>query len=330
MKTKIDKSNKWALAAKEGFSLLEVVIATLVFTIIGSSIVVLVTRSQKVFVSQQQMLSTQQNARKSLDYITENISQAGYGVASPQASQALTGQNPLIGGNFPVDNGKTSAFADFVAFDAGTMPVDATHIFLKGCFGKVYGSLTAAYTVPGGSVFPMPTTTLVVGVLNGTFSANDTVMMYDFSPSTSRFYWVYGTVSSVASVTPPLINATINFTDGTSPGGATGMYTFGQGAMIYKVETRAFRLNGDVLEVSDNGNPYETLIEHVNQLWFRYFDNTNTEIASPLSTLQDRARIETVQIQITAQSVNNDMQTKLPLRVTYSSTATPRNFQFKL
>ncbi|MBZ5534805.1 MAG: hypothetical protein LAO31_02525 [Acidobacteriia bacterium] len=332
-KEKLHNPSKASSPASRGFSMLELLMAALLFTVIGSSIVTLFTRSQKVFVSQQQLVSAQQNARKALDYITGTIGLAGYGVASPQLFQTVMHRDPLVPGNYPVDNPMTSAFADFGSFNPVSNPIDSTNVFMKGCFRKVYGALSAGFSIPKGSTSFVPTTqTLRISQVAGAFEDGDQVMMYDTNPDLAiDFFWVYGTISSVATVssTPPQIDATILFADGTIPGtGPLAGYSFGSGTMIYKVETREFRLNGDILEVSDNGNPYETLIDHVNQLSFRYFDSSNTEIASPVSTLRDCARIQTVQIQVTAQSVNNDMQTKQPLRVTYSSTATPRNFQF--
>lgn len=333
-KEKLHNPSKASSPASRGFSTLELLMAAVLFTVIGSSIVTLFTRSQKVFVSQQQLVSAQQNARKALDYITGTIGLAGYGVASPQVFQTVMQRDPLAPGNFPVDNPMTSAFADFGTFNPISNPIDSTSVFMKGCFRKAYGSLSAGFSIPTGSPSFVPTTqTLRISPVTGAlFEDGDRVMMYDTNPDFPiDFFWVYGTISSVSTVssTPPQVDATILFADGTIPGtGPLGGYSFGPGTMIYKVETREFRLNGDILEVSDNGNPYETLIDHVSQLSFRYFDSSNTEIATPVSTLRDCARIQTIQIQITAQSVNNDMQTKQPLRVTYSSTATPRNFKF--
>lgn len=319
---------------KQGFSTVEAVLAAMVFLMITSSIYVLFNRSQRVFVSQNQLVAAQQNARSALDYMTETISLAGFGVPSPQVYQTIVRAADLTSSD-GIGNVNKSAFTDFGTFSASSASVDATHIYLKGCFGKIYGSLIGGLSIPtGSSTFPSTSANLNVGLMAGSFSTNDKVMMYDFNPNgLIPFYWVYGTISSISTVSssPPVVQLTIQFTDGTIPGsGPFGGYNFGQGTMIYKVETRAYRLNGTVIEVSDNGNPYETLIDHVSSLAFHYFDSTNTEITPPINTIQGRAAIQKVTIQLTTQAVSNDTQTNQPLTVTYSSTATPRNFQFSL
>lgn len=330
MKSRKNNLRLLGLSTERGFTSIEAAVAALVFMIITSSLYMLFTRTQKTFVSQHQLVAAQQNARAALDYITEAISLAGFGIPTPQVYQMIVGATDTL-----TNNGNKSAFADFGTFSATSTPVDATQIYLKGCFSKVYGSLNTGLTVPNNSDtnFVTQTSTLTIAPLNGSFSVNDNAMIYDTNPGSNvhPFFWVYGTITSLTNngTTPPTISATIQFTDGTIPGTSPfGTYSFTQGAMIYKIETRAFRLNGNNIEVSDNNNTYETLIDHVSQLAFHYYDNTGTEITPPLSTLAARATIQKVLIQITAQGVNLDMQTKQPLAVTYASTATPRNFQF--
>ncbi len=315
----------------EGFSMLELMIAALLFIVITASVYVLFTRSQKTFVSQQQLVAAQQNARAAMDYITENISLAGYGVPTPQVYTTVAQADPTI--PLPTSDVNTSAFADFDTFSTTTAPVDGTHLFLKGCFSKTFGSVTLGLLIPYGSAtFPATSATLNVSPVSGNFSVGDRIMFYDINPGgVIPFFWVYGTVSSITSVTtsPPVIALGVSLTDGTIPGTSPfGGYTITSGAAIYKVETRAFRLNGSDLEVSDNGNPYETLVDHVNALSFRYYDISGNQITPPINTLTGRASIQKISIQITTQSVRNDMQSGRALNVTYSSNATPRNFVF--
>lgn len=323
---------RFSSRSEGGFSLLELMVAALLFLVISSSVYVLFSRSQKAFVSQEDLVAAQQNARAAMDYVTEAISQAGYGVATPQVYATIVQADPTS--NLPTSDGNTSAFADFGSFNATNTPVDATHIFLKGCFSKTFGALTNPFLIPTGSLtFPPTSMTVGVSPLSGSFSVGDQVMLYDVDPGSIffPFTWIYGTISSVTTPagTPPVQNLGLSMTDGTAPGtGPYGGYTVTQGTLIYKIETRSFRLNGNALEVSDNNNPYETLIDHVSALTFHYYDSTGTEITPPISTLAARASIQKVLIQITAQSVKNDMQSGQPLSVTYSSDATPRNFSF--
>lgn len=313
--------------AEQGFTTVELVLSAMMFLMISSSIYVLFTRSQKVFVSQQQLVAAQQNARAALDYLTETISLAGSGLPTPALYTSLGASDPDNA------NSNRSAFSNYGTFSVANSPMDQTHLYVKGNFSRIYGGLKSSVTFPAGSssvcsavgsspgftVEPLP-----VGSPVGTFSTNDTFFLYDVNPGgTPPVYWAYGTLSAGSGGSSSF---TMAISDCTPPG-ASG-YTFGQGTIVYKIDTKAFRLNGDVIEVSENGQPYETLVDHVANVAFRYFDKTNKEITNCATGVAVRSLVQKVQIQITTQAVNNELQSKKPLQVTYSSTATPRNSNF--
>ena len=63
-------------AAEGGFTLTELMIAMVVFTIIMGSVVTLVTRSQSIFTTQQGVADMDQNARLMIDFLTRDIQEA--------------------------------------------------------------------------------------------------------------------------------------------------------------------------------------------------------------------------------------------------------------
>src|SRR5215470_6353974 len=62
--------------AERGFTLTELMIAMVVFTIIMGSVVTLVTRSQSIFTTQQGVSDMDQNARLMIDFLTRDIQEA--------------------------------------------------------------------------------------------------------------------------------------------------------------------------------------------------------------------------------------------------------------
>src|SRR5499427_5683342 len=62
--------------AERGFTLTELMIAMVVFTIIMGSVVTLVTRSQSIFSTQQGVSDMDQNARLMIDFLTRDIQEA--------------------------------------------------------------------------------------------------------------------------------------------------------------------------------------------------------------------------------------------------------------
>src|SRR5215468_8203058 len=63
-------------AGQRGFTLTELMIAMVVFTIIMGSVVTLVTRSQSIFTTQQGVSEMDQNARLMIDFLTRDIQEA--------------------------------------------------------------------------------------------------------------------------------------------------------------------------------------------------------------------------------------------------------------
>jgi prepilin-type N-terminal cleavage/methylation domain-containing protein len=63
-------------AAERGFTLTELMIAMVVFTIIMGSVVTLVTQSQSIFTTQQGVADMDQNARLMIDFLTRDIQEA--------------------------------------------------------------------------------------------------------------------------------------------------------------------------------------------------------------------------------------------------------------
>src|SRR5882672_895001 len=61
---------------ERGFSLTELLIASVVFTIITGSIAMLLGKSQSIFKSEQGVSDMDQNARLMLDFLTRDIQQA--------------------------------------------------------------------------------------------------------------------------------------------------------------------------------------------------------------------------------------------------------------
>ena len=62
--------------AERGFTLTELMIAMVVFTIIMGSVITLVTRSQAIFTTQQGVSEMDQNARLMIDFLTRDIQEA--------------------------------------------------------------------------------------------------------------------------------------------------------------------------------------------------------------------------------------------------------------
>jgi prepilin-type N-terminal cleavage/methylation domain-containing protein len=68
--------SKYDAAAERGFTLTELLIATVVFTVIMGSVVTLVTKSQAIFSTQQGVSDMDQNARLMIDFLTRDIQEA--------------------------------------------------------------------------------------------------------------------------------------------------------------------------------------------------------------------------------------------------------------
>ncbi|HEX8088327.1 MAG TPA: prepilin-type N-terminal cleavage/methylation domain-containing protein, partial [Blastocatellia bacterium] len=63
-------------SGERGFSLTELMIAMMVFTLIAGSVVMLLTRSQAIFRSEQGVSEMDQNARLLMDFLTRDIQQS--------------------------------------------------------------------------------------------------------------------------------------------------------------------------------------------------------------------------------------------------------------
>src|SRR5215217_5092016 len=61
---------------ERGFSLTELMIAMMVFTLIGGSVVMLLTKSQTIFRAEQGVSEMDQNARLLMDFLTRDIQQS--------------------------------------------------------------------------------------------------------------------------------------------------------------------------------------------------------------------------------------------------------------
>ena len=62
--------------AERGFSLAEMMIALMVFTLIAGSVLLLLTKSQTIFRSEQGVSEMDQNARLMMDFLTRDIQQS--------------------------------------------------------------------------------------------------------------------------------------------------------------------------------------------------------------------------------------------------------------
>jgi prepilin-type N-terminal cleavage/methylation domain-containing protein len=63
-------------STEAGFSLTELLIAMMVFTIIMGSVVVLLTKSQRIFTTEQNAAETNQNGRMLIDFLTRDVQQS--------------------------------------------------------------------------------------------------------------------------------------------------------------------------------------------------------------------------------------------------------------
>jgi hypothetical protein len=320
------------MLSPHGFTTVEMAISALLFLLIGASMFQFFNHSQKIFVSQNQMVAMQQNARTAMDYMTETISLAGTGLPSLALYAGAVKAPPPASLYL---NPNTSAFSDFGStIDVPVGPVAPNDIILKGNFSKIYGSVTDSHGVafPPGSAtvcsFNTPfSPTFPVESMppNSSFSVGDKVAVYDFNPASNpSFYWAYGTVTSGGSS-----SVTLSVNDCTPPGGG---YTFGQGALVYRIDTREFKLNGNLLQVSENGQPFETLADHVSALNFSFFHGPI--LIGDCGSMFHRSQIDRIQIQITAQTVDRDYQVdkvaanRNYLQVTFTSSASPRNLTY--
>src|SRR5262245_28216394 len=63
-------------AGEAGFSLTELLIAMMVFTVIMGSVITLLTKSQRIFTTEQNAAETNQNGRMLVDFLTRDIQQS--------------------------------------------------------------------------------------------------------------------------------------------------------------------------------------------------------------------------------------------------------------
>ncbi|HVF90833.1 MAG TPA: prepilin-type N-terminal cleavage/methylation domain-containing protein [Blastocatellia bacterium] len=69
-------ADRFAAASERGFSLVELMIAMMVFTLIMGSVVGLLVKSQKIFRTEQGVSEMDQNARLMIDFLTRDIQQS--------------------------------------------------------------------------------------------------------------------------------------------------------------------------------------------------------------------------------------------------------------
>src|ERR1044071_191848 len=108
MKTEIEtqKAKEDAIkneSGQRGFSLAEMMVALVVFTMIAGSVLLLLTKSQTIFRSEQGVSEMDQNARLLMDFLTRDIQQSkenGLGLGpkfrSVYSSNALDGKTDEV------------------------------------------------------------------------------------------------------------------------------------------------------------------------------------------------------------------------------------------
>src|SRR5436853_7561991 len=69
----VKNADSQAQAGQRGFTLTELMIAMMVFTLIMGSVVLLVTKSQRIFKTEQGVAEMDQNARLLMDFMSRDI-----------------------------------------------------------------------------------------------------------------------------------------------------------------------------------------------------------------------------------------------------------------
>lgn len=253
-----------------GYSLIELMVAMLVSTLVVGGVMTMLTSIQEVQRDSQQLIDAQQQARISLEQIQRDLQQAGVGLAW------LVAPLPLV-----VNNGANS-------------------IEIRHNQGGISSPLAADQAGTGAVLAVNDVTGFEIGQTAG----------------------VYDSTGSFDLVTITAIDAGNNRI---SHDGTTKAFTVADGTAVAHIETITYTIDAQnrLMRQLDNDAP-QPLAENIVNFNVTYWDNSDpTVVFNPVTNAQ-MLRIQTVQVALTIETVDPQLNTVNERQVTLTTRVTPR------
>lgn len=247
--TKTIRMGRGQRAVRRGFTLLEVLVALTVMGVIGALLMPLMLTARGMVASDQLRTATNQNIRASADLIGSDIRMAGERFPSG-GSLSLSPVQIIPGGSSP----------DQIVLRRnlweGTLPVCEQPLNSSDQYINVVRlAADAFWTGPWGATHPecgqpidangWPMNLAAVKALADTTTATGVLRGYVLDPATGVGEFIDFTVPANAHTSGLIQLAGMNLTNS---------YDIDNRPLIYILEERHYRVNGDILELILNGN----------------------------------------------------------------------------
>jgi prepilin-type N-terminal cleavage/methylation domain-containing protein len=276
----------WKAGAKEGFSLVECLIAMTIVAAVCAAIFQLFHQNERVFRDQTIVLEMQQAARAAASQIADDIRVAGQGVPVYASTGRPLSESTtvLLAGSDPQRLNIRAGVSNIEGPVAGPYPLSLS-----------IGS-TLTLKVPAAAAFSAQI---------GTSPTGHHAYIWDFTDG-----WVRVLINSASGIAKTLGVTVVDASSGTVVFQTAPTITLEEAiAIFYDQQTRSIRrttstsMANPVMPVWASANQ---IAANVRSLQFQYYDDTNAPVVP--DTLQARAQVARIDVQVvltTATSLSN-------------------------